>query len=156
MGDDAALACLSDRPRMLYHYFKQKFAQVSNPAMDSINERPVMALHSTFGAEKQPARRDGIEHARMIRDRAPGPHQRGAREAARIEAPGFESHPACLFKVADGGRRALRAALDRLCAEAEARRLARAVNILILSDRERRPISRRSRCCSPPVPCTTT
>ena len=55
---DAALACLSDRPQLLYHYFKQLFAQVTNPAIDSIHERPVMALYSTLGAERQPARGD--------------------------------------------------------------------------------------------------
>jgi hypothetical protein len=66
MGEDAALACLSDRPQLLYRYFKQRFAQVSNPAMDSINERPVMALFSTLGAERN-LLEESEEHARMIR-----------------------------------------------------------------------------------------
>ena len=44
MGNDSALACLSDQPRMLYDYFKQLFAQVTNPAIDSIREEIVMSL----------------------------------------------------------------------------------------------------------------
>jgi glutamate synthase (NADPH) large chain len=70
MGEDAALACLSDRPQMLYRYFKQLFAQVTNPAMDSINERPVMSLYSTLGAE-QNLLEETREHARMLRCNRP-------------------------------------------------------------------------------------
>ncbi len=51
MGDDAALACLSDQPRMLYDYFKQLFAQVTNPAIDSIREDVIMSLECYIGPE---------------------------------------------------------------------------------------------------------
>ena len=51
MGNDAALACLSDQPRMLYDYFKQLFAQVTNPAIDSIRESIVMSLECYIGPE---------------------------------------------------------------------------------------------------------
>ncbi|MBW3543653.1 MAG: glutamate synthase subunit alpha, partial [Planctomycetes bacterium] len=51
MGDDAALACLSDQPRMLYDYFKQLFAQVTNPAIDSIREEVIMSLECYIGPE---------------------------------------------------------------------------------------------------------
>ena len=44
MCNDAALACLSDKPRMLYDYFRQLFAQVTNPAIDSIREGVIMSL----------------------------------------------------------------------------------------------------------------
>src|SRR5262249_56010736 len=44
MGDDTALACLSDRPRLLYDYFKQRFAQVTNPAIDPLRARLVCSL----------------------------------------------------------------------------------------------------------------
>ncbi len=133
MGEDAALACLSDRPQMLYRYFKQKFAQVSNPAMDSINERPVMALYSTVGAERN-LLEETAEHARMIRIEHPVIRDE---ELARLEAldlPGFRSHKlACLYKVSEGGA-GLRAALDRVCREAEAA-VRDGANVLILSDR---------------------
>ncbi|MFI4874182.1 MAG: glutamate synthase central domain-containing protein, partial [Blastopirellula sp. JB062] len=51
MGNDSALACLSDKPRMLYDYFKQLFAQVTNPAVDSIREEVVMSLECYIGPE---------------------------------------------------------------------------------------------------------
>ena len=51
MGNDSALACLSDKPRMIYDYFKQLFAQVTNPAIDSIREEVVMSLRCFLGPE---------------------------------------------------------------------------------------------------------
>jgi len=134
MGEDAALACLSDRPQSLYRYFKQRFAQVSNPAMDSINERPVMALFSTVGAERN-LLEETEQHARMLRVEHPVITDEEL-EKLRAAAPlGFESRTlSAVFKVADAGD-GLRAALDRLCADAE-RAVRDGVNILILSDRE--------------------
>jgi glutamate synthase (NADPH/NADH) large chain len=133
MGEDAALACLSDRPQMLYRYFKQRFAQVSNPAMDSINERPVMALYSPLGAEGN-LLEESEEHARMIRLEHPVLSNEDLEKLRQIEMPGFTSRTlSCTFKVADGGD-GLRAALDALCAEAEAA-VREGVNVLILSDR---------------------
>ena len=52
MGNDSALACLSDKPRMLYDYFKQLFAEVTNPPIDSIREEVVMALECFIGPER--------------------------------------------------------------------------------------------------------
>ena len=52
MGNDASLACLSDKPRMLYDYFRQLFAQVTNPAIDSIREEVIMSLECYIGPEK--------------------------------------------------------------------------------------------------------
>jgi glutamate synthase domain-containing protein 2/glutamate synthase domain-containing protein 1/glutamate synthase domain-containing protein 3 len=137
MGEDAALACLSDRPQMLYRYFKQRFAQVSNPAMDSINERPVMALYSTLGAERN-LLEETEAHARMLRIEHPVLTDPELGKLRAIEEPGFASRtlPA-VFKVSDAGQ-GLRAALDRLCAEAEAA-VREGVNILILSDRDVSP-----------------
>lgn len=51
MGNDAALACLSDKPRLIYDYFKQLFAQVTNPSIDSIREEVVMSLRCAIGPE---------------------------------------------------------------------------------------------------------
>jgi glutamate synthase domain-containing protein 2/glutamate synthase domain-containing protein 1/glutamate synthase domain-containing protein 3 len=133
MGEDAALACLSDRPRMLYHYFKQLFAQVTNPAMDSINEGTVMSLYSTLGAEKN-LLEESAAHARLLRCDRP---ILTSEELARIRAlrdPDFRCETfQALFKVAEGGD-GLRSSLDRLCAGAEAA-VRRGVSILILSDR---------------------
>src|SRR3990170_690330 len=52
MGNDSCLACLSDEPRMLYDYFKQLFAQVTNPAIDSIREEIIMSLECYVGPER--------------------------------------------------------------------------------------------------------
>ena len=52
MGTDTPLACLSDRPQLLFHYFKQLFAQVTNPAIDPIREELVMSLTSYIGTER--------------------------------------------------------------------------------------------------------
>jgi glutamate synthase domain-containing protein 2/glutamate synthase domain-containing protein 1/glutamate synthase domain-containing protein 3 len=133
MGEDAALACLSDRPQLLYRYFKQLFAQVTNPPMDSINERPVMALYSTLGAEKN-LLEETEEHARMLRIEHPVLTNAELEALRGIEEPGFRSQTfPCLFEAADEGA-GLVAALDRLCAEVE-QAVRDGVNIVILSDR---------------------
>jgi glutamate synthase (NADPH/NADH) large chain len=133
MGEDAALACLSDRPQMLYRYFKQLFAQVTNPAMDSINEGTVMSLYSTLGAEKN-LLEETPEHARMLRADRPILSDDELARIRDIDLPGFSSRTLpTLFKVSDGGG-GLRGALDDVCAEAEAA-VRGGANLLILSDR---------------------
>jgi glutamate synthase (NADPH/NADH) large chain len=133
MGEDAALACLSDRPRMLYHYFKQLFAQVTNPAMDSINEGTVMSLYSTLGAEKN-LLEETPAHARILRCDRPILTDEELERIRQMRLSGFEATtlPA-LFKVADEGD-GLRGALDELCRQAS-EAVARGVNLIILSDR---------------------
>jgi glutamate synthase (NADPH/NADH) large chain len=133
MGEDAALACLSDQPRMLYHYFKQLFAQVTNPAMDSINEGTVMSLYSTLGAEGN-LLDETPEHARILRCDRPIITSEELQRVRLLDAPGFKSQTlTALFKVAEGGD-ALRSSLDRLRAEAEAA-VRDGVSLLVLSDR---------------------
>ncbi|MEE9607689.1 MAG: glutamate synthase large subunit [Myxococcota bacterium] len=133
MGEDAALACLSDRPRMFYHYFKQLFAQVTNPAMDSINEGSVMSLYSTLGAEKN-LLDETPEHARMLRCNRPILTNEELERIRRIALPGFEARTlSTLFKVVDGAD-GLRAGLDDLRRQAE-QAVADGVNLIILSDR---------------------
>ena len=63
MGNDAALAVLSDRPQLLYNYFKQLFAQVTNPPVDGIREEIIMSMETTIGARGQPARADAATRA---------------------------------------------------------------------------------------------
>ena len=93
MGEDAALACLSDRPRMLYHYFKQQFAQVTNPAMDSINEGTVMSLYSTLGAEKN-ILEETEAHARILRCNRPILTNEELERIRQIDQAGFEARRA--------------------------------------------------------------
>jgi glutamate synthase domain-containing protein 2/glutamate synthase domain-containing protein 3 len=133
MGEDAALACLSDRPRMLYDYFKQQFAQVTNPAMDSINEGSVMSLFSTLGAEKN-LLNETPEHARMLRCERPVLTDEQLARIREIDLPGFRAQTIPIrFKAGDGGA-GLRGALDGLC-QAVAREVRDGVNLVILSDR---------------------
>lgn len=66
MGNDAALACLSDKPRLLYDYFRQLFAQVTNPPIDSIREEIVMSLECHIGPEHNLLAATP-EHARRLR-----------------------------------------------------------------------------------------
>jgi len=134
MGEDAALACLSDRPRLLFHYFKQLFAQVTNPAIDSILERPVLSVFSTLGSEGN-LLDETAEHARLLRLDRPIITDEQLARIRHIDRPGFRSATlSTVFKAADGAE-GLEAALEQLCREAD-RAVAGGANLLILSDRE--------------------
>ena len=141
---------------MLYRYFKQLFAQVTNPAMDSINERPVMALYSTLGAEKNLLEETARARAHVALQ-SPDHHRTRSSPAIRADRrAGLRSRTLpCLFKVGSTAETGPGAALDEL-----ARRPSSAVddgvNILILSDRGVSPTSLRSRCCWRRARCTTT
>ena len=82
MGTDTPLAVLSDKPQLLFNYFKQLFAQVTNPPIDPIREELVMSLKTTHRRRAEPVRGDAgaLPPARA---REPDPHQRRAGEAAR-------------------------------------------------------------------------
>jgi len=82
MGNDSAIACLSDKPRMLYDYFKQLFAQVTNPAIDSIREEVIMSLECYIGPERN-LLEVTEEHCHRLR----APHQRGTGRPAAHGSP---------------------------------------------------------------------
>ena len=87
MGNDAALAVLSDRPQLLYNYFKQLFAQVTNPPVDGIREEIIMSMETTIGPEGnllEPTPRS----ARQIKLRIADPRQRRAGQAAPARRQG--------------------------------------------------------------------
>jgi len=133
MGEDAALACLSERPQLLYRYFKQLFAQVSNPPMDSINEGPVMSLYSTLGEERN-LLEETPDHARLLRCDRPILTDEELERVRALDRPGFASRTlSCLYNVGEDGA-GLRTALDRLRREA-AEAVRGGATILILSDR---------------------
>ncbi|MDG2332599.1 MAG: glutamate synthase large subunit [Myxococcota bacterium] len=137
MGDDAALACLSDHARPLFHYFKQHFAQVTNPAIDSIRERPVMTLHSTVGGEKN-LLEETPEHADLLRLYHPVLSNAELDSIAQSDSPSLKSVTLpMLYKVADGGD-GLRGALKSLC-EAAHRAVSEGATVVILSDRDISP-----------------
>jgi glutamate synthase domain-containing protein 2/glutamate synthase domain-containing protein 1/glutamate synthase domain-containing protein 3 len=138
MGNDTPLAVLSERPQLLYNYFKQVFAQVTNPAIDSIREESVMSLVSTIGTEGN-LLEETPEQARMIQLDQPILTNKELERIRQIDRAHFRAATLPMtFKVNGGLEVALRAALDRLRQEAaEAARSG--ANILILSDREAGP-----------------
>jgi hypothetical protein len=133
MGNDAALACLSDQPRMLYDYFKQSFAQVTNPPLDSDKEYIVMSLECYIGPERnllkpEPAscRQIGIPDPVIDNDQMA--------KIRHIQIAGFRAVTLqMLYRPEDGGA-GLAAALDQLCVQAS-QAIKAGNNILILSDR---------------------
>ena len=133
MGNDAALAVMSQKPRMLYDYFKQRFAQVTNPAIDSIREEVIMALEAYVGPE-QNLLDTTEEHAHRLR--VPHPILSND-EMAAIKAMnhrGWRSKSIDCTYDAGGGKAGMLEALDRICAEAS-QAIADGYSLLVLSDR---------------------
>ncbi|MGM0576498.1 MAG: glutamate synthase large subunit [Myxococcota bacterium] len=132
MGDDTALACLSDRPRLLFDYFKQQFAQVTNPPIDSIRERLVMSLRTTFGPswnllDERP------QYARVIELRHPLLTNDEVATLQALERDDFQSRTLPMV-FEPGGGRSLESALERLGRQAS-EAVAEGATLLFLSDR---------------------
>jgi glutamate synthase domain-containing protein 2/glutamate synthase domain-containing protein 1/glutamate synthase domain-containing protein 3 len=132
MGDDTPLAVLSLRPRLLYTYFKQLFAQVTNPPIDPIREKLVMSLHTVLGWRRN-LLSETPEHCRQIILESPILLDA---EVEKLSAIGGE-YPAttipCLWPVSEGPA-GLENAIRRICKEAE-RAVDEGIRLIILSDR---------------------
>ncbi len=130
MGDDIPLAVLSDKPRLLYDYFKQRFAQVTNPPIDPLRESLVMSLAMRLGArgnllEEKP------EYARQIKLGSPVLNDG---ELTAIRDSGFGvAELSTLFKI-DDGPEGFKRAIANLCQSA-AEAVQNGAQILVLSDR---------------------
>ena len=133
MGNDAALAVMSDRPRPLYDYFKQLFAQVTNPAIDSIREEVIMALECYIGPE-----RNLLEPTEAAAARLRIPHPILSNEAlaalAGMDQRGWRARTVDATFPVGSGKAGLLAALERLCTQASAA-IAEGYSLLVLSDR---------------------
>ncbi len=134
MGNDAALAVISSKPRMLYDYFKQRFAQVTNPAIDAIREEVIMALNCYIGPEgnlldatEQHAHRLNIPHP--ILDNAE------LASLKTLEHRGWSSQVIDITFPVGSGRQGLESALARINTEAT-QAIADGKSLIILSDRE--------------------
>ncbi len=148
MGNDTALACLSDQPRMLYDYFKQLFAQVTNPPIDSIREEVIMSLECYIGPE-----RNLIESTPEHAHRLAVPHLILTNE--ELAALKHMDHRGWRSKLIDAtwarseGAVGMGAALARVCDEAE-KAIDEGYSLVILSDRamgqDRVPISALLAC----------
>ena len=131
MGDDSALAVLSEGPQLLFAYFKQLFAQVTNPPIDPIRESLVMSLRTLLGAQGN-LFSPGPGHCRQIELEGPvlGNRQLALIAGRRPEGLG-SARVNALFPARAGG---LREGLDRL-REASVRAVEEGAAILVLSDR---------------------
>lgn len=133
MGNDSPLAALSDKPKLLYNYFKQLFAQVTNPPIDSIREEIVTSTLTTLGSEGnllEPA----PQSCRQIQLASPVLTNEELEKLRVLDRPGFKSVTLPIHYEVAGGGPALEKALSELF-EAADRAIAAGVNILILSDR---------------------
>jgi glutamate synthase domain-containing protein 2/glutamate synthase domain-containing protein 1/glutamate synthase domain-containing protein 3 len=136
MGNDAALAVLSDRPQLLYNYFKQLFAQVTNPPVDCIREEIIMSMETSVGAEAnllEPAPRS----ARQIKLSSPILRNDELDKLRFLDASGpgqFKSVTLPMTYAIRDGVKGLERGLNALCRQASAA-IATRHDFIILSDR---------------------
>lgn len=135
MGNDTPLAVLSDKPQVLFNYFRQQFAQVTNPPIDPIREELVMSLTEYIGAVGTNILLPSESHCKMVRLPHPILNNTQLDILCNIRYKGFNTVKLpMLFEVSKGAE-GLREALNELCKKAEAA-VDEGVNYVILSDRE--------------------
>jgi glutamate synthase (ferredoxin) len=133
MGDDTPVAVLSDQPQLLYNYFRQLFAQVTNPPLDGIREELVTATDVFMGTEGN-ILETKPQNCRQIRLKSPILSNEQLLKIKQLDQPGFRSYVLpMLFSVADGVR-GLEGALEEIFAAADGA-IRDGVNVLVLSDR---------------------
>src|SRR3954469_17003002 len=133
MGTDTPLACLSDKPQLLYAYFKQLFAQVTNPPLDANFEALVTSLHTYLGREGN-LLDETPQHARLIKLKQPILSNEDLEKLREVNVDGFRTVTLpMLFNVSEG-ECGLEKAVDELCLKA-AEAVREGATILILSDR---------------------
>jgi glutamate synthase (ferredoxin) len=136
MGNDAALAVLSDKPQLLYNYFKQLFAQVTNPPVDGIREEIIMSMEATIGPEFN-LLAPRPQSARQIKLRSPIIDNDELDKLRRLDGTGpghFRSTTMSILYPVREGATGLEAAMDGLCRTAE-KAVADGCDFIILSDR---------------------
>jgi glutamate synthase domain-containing protein 2/glutamate synthase domain-containing protein 1/glutamate synthase domain-containing protein 3 len=133
MGTDTPLAVLSDRSPLLFQYFKQLFAQVTNPPVDPIREEMVMSAETTIGAEQNLFDETPL-HCRQLRLKNPILNNQQLERVKRLSRPGLRSITLSTLYRVDDGETGLREALDDLCRRAS-RALEDGYTIIVLSDR---------------------
>ena len=155
MGNDLPLAVLSDRRPLLYSYFKQLFAQVTNPPIDSIREAVVMSVEASVGSERN-LLDETPEHARQLVIANPILRDEELERLRQIDSDGL---PGAHDRHDVAGRRRARRARARRGAHLRARRTRRWPAARTSSSSPIAPSDRsapRSRRCSPSRRCTTT
>ena len=134
MGNDTPLAVLSDRPQLLYNYFRQQFAQVTNPPIDPIREELVMSLEEYIGAVGNNILVPSESHCKMVRLNHPILTNTQLDLLCNIRYKGFNAVKLPMLFEAAKGREGLKSALDELCKKAE-QSVTDGVNYIILSDK---------------------
>ncbi len=133
MGTDTPLAVLSDKAQPLFNYFKQLFAQVTNPPVDCIREEIIMSTETAIGSEHN-LLKPGPEHARLIELKSPILTNEEFAKLKHVDMPGFKSATLpILFKVSDGPA-GLEKAMDDLCRKVT-QTIQDGFNVVVLSDR---------------------
>ena len=133
MGVDTPLACLSDRPQLLFSYFKQMFAQVTNPAIDPIREDLVMSLTSYIGCEGDIVE-ETPRHCHTLKLTRPVITNRRLEKLRRVSQGDFLATTLPMLFPAEGGEQGLLKAVDELCERADLA-IKSGYTLLILSDR---------------------
>ncbi len=134
MGNDAALACLSDKPRMIYDYFKQLFAQITNPPIDSIREEVIMSLECLIGpegnllsTEKENAHRLRLEHPILSNEEF--------LKIKNLKTQGWRTKAIDITYEKENGSKGMIKALDRISKESE-EAIKKGYSFIVLSDRK--------------------
>ena len=133
MGTDTPLACLSDKPQLLFDYFKQLFAQVTNPAIDPIREEMVMSLTSFIGSERN-LLDETPQHCHTLKLKHPILTNHDLEKLRRLSWGDFLATTLPTFFRVGGGGRELERALGELCRRASLA-IKSGYTVLILSDR---------------------
>ena len=135
MGNDTPLAVISDRPQVLFNYFRQQFAQVTNPAIDPIREELVMSLTEYIGAVGTNILTPDASNCKMVRLPQPVLTNTQLDILCNIRYKGFKTQKLPILFDIEKGEEGLRQAIEYLCHEAE-RSVDEGVNYIILSDRD--------------------
>ena len=135
MGNDTPLAVISDRPQVFFNYFRQQFAQVTNPAIDPIREELVMSLTEYIGAVGTNILTPDASNCKMVRLPQPVLTNTQLDILCNIRYKGFKTKKLAMLFEIEKGEEGLRNALDNLCKEAEAS-VDEGVNYIILTDRD--------------------
>ena len=135
MGNDTPLAVLSDKPQIFFNYFRQQFAQVTNPAIDSIRENLVMSLTEYIGRVGTGILNPDETNCKMVRLPHPILTNTQLDILCNIRYKGFNTIKLPMLFLRDKGEEGLREALDNLCHKA-AQSVDDGYNYIILSDRD--------------------
>jgi glutamate synthase (NADPH/NADH) large chain len=134
MGNDVPLAVLSRKPYRLFNYFKQLFAQVTNPPIDPIREELVMTLSGYLGSLQQNLLDTSPDHVKMVRFRNPVISNTYFQVVKNLRYKGFSAASLSMLFDATKGAEGLQQAVDQLCLDAE-KAVDEGKNYIIISDR---------------------